>query len=158
MNNKELLTLYMKAYTSKKAADLDDLKEIAKYKQNPVSKSGPYYDMVDKFEPIHNKKRSILKDTGRGAGIGAGLGGALSLLLYLLADKRIKDGALKAGVGITLNSAALGAGLGALGAVANNINVGNGIPDEFYDELKYTHPDNISDAVLRSYGLRRKDS
>lgn len=112
--------------------------------------------MVNKFEPIHNKKRSILKSTGRGAGIGAGLGGALSLLLYLLADKRIKDSALKAGIGVTLNSAALGAGLGALGAVANNISVGDGIPDEFYDELKYTHPDNISDDILRSYGLRRK--
>ena len=157
MTNKELFTLYMKAYTSKKAADLDDLKDLAKYKQNLVSKSGPYYDMVDKFEPIHNKKRSILKDTGRGAGIGASLGGVLSALLYLLSNKRTKDSALKAGVGITLNSAVLGAGLGALGAVANNINVGDGIPDDFYDELRYTHPDNISDAVLRTYGLRRKD-
>lgn len=46
MNNKEIMTLYLKAYTSKKAADLDDLKDRAKYKQNLVSKSGPYYDMV----------------------------------------------------------------------------------------------------------------
>lgn len=157
MNNKELFTLYMKAYTSKKAADLDDLKDRAKYKQNLVSKSGPYYDMVNKFEPIRKpKKRSILKDTGSGAGIGAGIGGALSVLLYLLSKKRDKDKALKAGVGVTLSGTGLGAGLGALSAVANNANVGDGIPDEFYDELRNTNPDNISDAVLKSYGLRRK--
>ena len=157
MTNKELFTLYMKAYTSKNAADLDDLKERAKYKQNLVSKSGPYYDMVNKFEPIRKpKKRSILKDTGSGAGIGAGIGGALAVLLYLLSKKRDKDKALKAGVGVTLSGAGLGAGLGALSAVANNANVGDGIPDEFYDELRHTDPDNISDAVLKSYGLRRK--
>lgn len=159
MNNEEIMTLYLKAYTSKKAADLDALKDRAKYKQNLVSKSGPYYDMVSKFEPIRKpKKRSVLKDTGSGAGIGAGIGGALSALLYLLSKKRDKDRALKAGVGVTLSGAGLGAGLGALSAVANNANVGDGIPDEFYDELRHTNPDNISDAVLKSYGLRRKDN
>ncbi len=157
MNNKEILDLYLNAYVSKKAADMEYLKDKARYKRDVTSKSGPYYDKVKNFEPIEKpKKRSVLKDTGIGAGIGGGVGAALSTLMYLLSKKRDRDRVLKAGIGVTTGGAGLGAGLGALGALSSNFNTGDGIPDEFYDELRNTHPDNISDDTLKSYGLRRK--
>lgn len=157
MDNKEILDLYLNAYVSKKAADMDYLKDKARYKKDVTSKSGPYYDKVKNFEPIEKpKKRSVLKDTGVGAGVGTGVGAALSTLLYLLSKKRDKGRALKAGIGVTATGAGLGAGLGALGAVASNYNTGDGIPDEFYDELRNTNPDAISNETLKSYGLKRK--
>ena len=91
MDNKEILDLYLNAYVSKKAADMDYLKDKARYKKDVTSKSGPYYDKVKNFEPIEKpKKRSVLKDTGVGAGVGTGVGAALSTLLYLLSKKRDK--------------------------------------------------------------------
>lgn len=70
MNNKELLTLYMKAYTSKNAAaDLDDLKQEALQKALEVNEK----------ESKKSLGQHALEGLGIGAGIGAGAGGLLGL-------------------------------------------------------------------------------
>lgn len=69
MNNKELFTLYMKAYTSKRAADLDDLKRKALQKAIEVNEK----------ESKKSLGQHALEGLGIGAGIGAGTTGLLGL-------------------------------------------------------------------------------
>lgn len=69
MNNKELFTLYIKAYTSKSAADLDDLKRKALQKAIEVNEE----------ESKKSLGQHALEGLGIGAGIGAGTTGILGL-------------------------------------------------------------------------------
>ena len=69
MNNKELFTLYMKAYTSKSASDLDDLKRKALQKALEVNEK----------ESKKSLGQHALEGAGIGAGVGAGTGGLLGL-------------------------------------------------------------------------------
>lgn len=69
MTNKDLFTVYMKAYTSKRAADLDDLKSKAQQKALEVNEK----------ESKKSLGQHALEGAGIGAGVGAGTGGLLGL-------------------------------------------------------------------------------
>lgn len=59
MDNKEILDLYLNAYVSKKAADMDYLKDKARYKKDVTSKSGPYYDKVKILNLLKSQRRDL---------------------------------------------------------------------------------------------------
>ena len=114
MTNKELFTLYMKAYTSKRASDLDDLKRRAMQKAIEVNGE----------ESKKSLGQHALEGAGIGAGVGAGTGGLLGLgsAAYVStkgigrpapATSKIIASAL-GGVGGATHGALVGGALGAL--------------------------------------------
>ena len=114
MTNKELFTLYMKAYTSKSAADLDDLKRKALQKALEVNEK----------ESKKSLGQHALEGAGIGAGVGAGTGGLLGLgsAAYVsnkgigrLAPVKTKiTASALGGVGGATHGALVGGALGAL--------------------------------------------
>ena len=114
MNNNELFTLYTKAYTSKSAADLDDLKRKALQKALEVNEE----------ESKKSLGQHALEGAGIGAGVGAGTGGLLGLGATAYASNngigrlapatsKITASAL-GGVGGATHGALVGGALGAL--------------------------------------------
>ena len=114
MTTKELFTLYMKAYTSKRAADLDDLKRKAQQKALEVNEK----------ESKKSLGQHALEGLGVGAGVGAGTMGLLGLGAAAYdsnkgigrlapATSKITSSAL-GGVGGATHGALVGGSLGAL--------------------------------------------
>ena len=115
MNNKELFTLYMKAYTSKNAAaDLDDLKQKALQKALEVNEK----------ESEKSLGQHALEGLGIGAGVGASTGGLFGLGSAAYVSNRgfgrlvpAKDkiaATFLGGVGGATHGALVGGSLGAL--------------------------------------------
>lgn len=114
MSNKDIISLYIDAYTSKRAADIDDLKQKALQKALEVNEK----------ESEKSLGQHALEGLGIGAGIGAGTSGIVGLgsAAYVankglgrLAPAKDKIAAtFLGGVGGAAHGALVGGSLGAL--------------------------------------------